>query len=265
MNKLVSAFLVAVLCFFSSFSTALAEGRDAFLHPESNLLKIAVEEDYRPFSYIDSSGTRVGFDVGFAELLCTQLRVKCELVPLVFSKIIPAIDAGEVDLAIASVGYTKERARILAFSQPYFRSRSVFIGTHELGYELNSASASGLTIATQVGSLQEEALKQGFSEKNKIITFDDYADMFKAVASGKADVLLADGLGGYQYLKEDKSGTFVLLNTLGVDVLPMDSACVVMSKRHETALPELNEAIYHLKLSGEYQMLSLQYFPFMNY
>lgn len=230
---------------------------------------IAIEDEYYPFSYKsdrdDPNSERLGFDAGFAKLLCHEMDWQCTLSPLPFAEIIPAVQSGKADLAVAGLTPSPEREQTLAFTRSYYRSRSIFIGRSGQQAEPLSPEVSGLKIGTQSGSAQAAALKNFYSGHNEIVLYANYADLFSELSAGRLDVILVDGLAGYHYLKSELGSTLELLGMFSEQPMPMDDSCVVLSKEHAAALPLLNAAISKLLISAEYELLSLEYFPFINY
>ncbi len=257
--------LTAAAC-LAVMGSAAAQN-SSFLNPPQAEVTVAVEENYRPFSYInEATGEREGFDVGFTGLLCTKLKIKCRLLPLPFDEIIPALEQGRADLAVASLGRSPEREQTLAFSEPYFRSRAFFIGLKEYPFEIRPSNVHGMKLASQAATAQEEALKENYGNDNEILSYKDYDALFAALELGKTDLILVDGLSGYDYLKRSRNPDFILLNHYADNqIIPMDESCIAVSRENAGALEQINSAIYEIKIDGEYQMLSLQYFPFLNF
>ena len=60
-------------------------------------LRVGVEGNYPPFSQLGADGTLSGFDVDFANAVCTELKVTCQLVQQEFDGMIPALNARKFD------------------------------------------------------------------------------------------------------------------------------------------------------------------------
>jgi ABC-type amino acid transport substrate-binding protein len=66
-------------------------------------LRLAVQNEHPPFSFRDADGELQGFDVEIAAALCATLKADCELVPLEFAELIPGLQDGRIDAAVASM------------------------------------------------------------------------------------------------------------------------------------------------------------------
>lgn len=96
------------------FLVTLAGGRAKDAHA-GNELSVAVLQNYPPFSYTDEQGKLTGFDVDFAAALCRQLRATCRTVALPLRAIIAGMTSQSLDMAVAGLGVTEERSRIMFF------------------------------------------------------------------------------------------------------------------------------------------------------
>jgi polar amino acid transport system substrate-binding protein len=54
--------------------------------------------------------------------------MKVEIVSMGFDGLIPALNAGNIDVAAAGMTITPERAKSVKFSEPYYKSGLIVIG-----------------------------------------------------------------------------------------------------------------------------------------
>src|SRR5207248_2063142 len=73
---------------------------------------------YVPFTYRDSSGKIVGFDVDVVGRYLAPIGVKAEFIDTQWSGVIPALYAGRFEM-VPTMSYTKERLERVLFSIPY--------------------------------------------------------------------------------------------------------------------------------------------------
>lgn len=96
-----------------SWSEILADGE----------LKIAVKETVVPLGFRDPEGNLVGFEIDLARELADRLLgspQRAELIPVSNVERLSAVVTEQVDIAIAQVGITPNRARQVNFSSPYY-------------------------------------------------------------------------------------------------------------------------------------------------
>lgn len=131
MKNKVPALLVALL--LSAFIVACGQ-------QESDSLRVGMDLRYPPFETRDSAGNPQGISVDVANAFGEYLGRPVEVVDTNFASLIPALNSGEIDVIIASMSRTPERAEAIDFSEPYFYFKIISLVNE--GY----AEANGVTI-----------------------------------------------------------------------------------------------------------------------
>ncbi len=80
-----------------------------------------------PYSHFNSKSQLVGLDVEMAHALAQELGVAVEFAPVGRDALAEALDAGRVDVIMAGVALTTQRAARLEFSMPYLDETVAFI------------------------------------------------------------------------------------------------------------------------------------------
>jgi membrane-bound lytic murein transglycosylase MltF len=80
-----------------------------------------------PYSYFNLRGELVGFDIEMAHALAGELGVGLELAPIERSRLEQVLQQGRVDLVMAGVVVTTDRASRIAFSPPYLDETLAFL------------------------------------------------------------------------------------------------------------------------------------------
>ena len=90
----------------------------------AEVLQIGVQASSPPFSYIDGSGERAGFDIDIVKALCEEIEAQCEFIESGFAGLIPRLEKGEFDAVVGSLSITDERLKVVDFSnEPRAKSR----------------------------------------------------------------------------------------------------------------------------------------------
>ena len=120
----------------------------------SGKVKIAVGENFAPFSSLGAEGVHVGFDVDVAKLIAKDLGVELELIPITSKQRIPYLETDKADLVIASMGANPGRAKSIWFSSAY---APFFSGAFAAeGLEIESISdLSGYKVGLTAGTLED--------------------------------------------------------------------------------------------------------------
>lgn len=246
--------LLFMLAFFGKPS------HDAFAGSD---LRVAVLQNYPPFSYTDEHGDLVGFDVDFAAAICRQLNMRCRTVALPLRSVISELGSKSLDMAVAGLGVTDKRKRTMFFSNSYYRSHSFYIGRP--GIRLDDEGVKGKVLAAQHNSMQLTALRRIWLGRAIVVGFESHKNLLAALVRGRVDVVLMDGFPGMNFLKSPEGTGFVML---GNPVLPRENpsgSCIAVSKGHPDLVGRINQAILTLRVSGEYERIMRKYFSFSIY
>jgi polar amino acid transport system substrate-binding protein len=84
---------------------------------------------FPPWATRAGNGELVGFEIDVAKQLAADLGVKAELSAYDVERLVPALEAGEIDLIAAGLTITPERALHVNFSQPY-ADAGIALATH---------------------------------------------------------------------------------------------------------------------------------------
>jgi ABC-type amino acid transport substrate-binding protein len=100
---------------------------------QRNVLRVGVFANRLPYVLVNREGKLVGLDVEMAQLLGRDLGVKVEFVEIDNLAALPVLLAnGRVDLAMAGIAVTPERAGEMLFSEPYLDETLAFVVRDDL-------------------------------------------------------------------------------------------------------------------------------------
>jgi polar amino acid transport system substrate-binding protein len=126
-------------------------------------LVIGTSADYPPYEFhmlSEKEGELVGIDIDIARVIARELGVKLEIKDLVFSKIFDALDAGEIDIAIAGLHPTEERKKIAIFSDIYYQAiQSIIIRKDNADKIKTIEDLRGKKVGVQKDTIQEKMVK----------------------------------------------------------------------------------------------------------
>ncbi len=109
---------------------------------EPGILKVGMDLKYPPFETFDGNNNPSGISVDVAQALADYLGLKLEIKNMDFSTIIPALETKTIDIAIASMSYTKERDLKVDFTQPYFYFKIIGLMNSEYAKNNNITKAT---------------------------------------------------------------------------------------------------------------------------
>lgn len=230
--------------------------------PESPV-RVGVEDFYPPFALTDAQGRHTGFDHDMAEALCLAMERPCEFTVLPFDALLTAMRRGELDMVVAGLGPSDERREYMDFTDSYYRSRSIYIGRPGHA-SISREGLKGKKIGTQVDTMQAAFLRDQWDGVAEIV-LASYEEILNKLCSGDLDVILVDGLPGYDFLKSERGRAFETLT----DPLPPDKllshARIGVRKGDKHLREDINKAIAHIRLNGDYDRITRKYFAFSIY
>ena len=118
---------------------------------------VATDTSFVPFEFQEEEGGEyVGFDIDIIYEIADRVGFEIELETTNFDGIIPGIQTGTFDIAIAGMTITEERRAAVDFTSPYYKS-GLRIGVPAGDDTITSIDdLEGKTIATRLGSTSAE-------------------------------------------------------------------------------------------------------------
>lgn len=92
---------------------------------DSRILIAGSNMQHPPFSSRDAEGRTVGLEVDIVEEAARELGLAVSWVERPFPQLLAAIENGEIDVAVSTIGITAERKKRVAFSEPYYETQIV--------------------------------------------------------------------------------------------------------------------------------------------
>jgi len=122
-SRILSAVLLA-----GAFLSTPAKAADLQQIISSGTVRIGVPIDVPPFGSVDAKNQPAGLDVDMANNIAKALGVKLELQQITGANRIPYLVTNKLDMVIAAMGATPQRALQIAFTSPYAAFRSACSG-----------------------------------------------------------------------------------------------------------------------------------------
>ncbi|WP_448206634.1 transporter substrate-binding domain-containing protein [Azospirillum sp. sgz302134] len=178
----------ALLAAAIGFTAAPAAAQTVDEIKSKGKVTIGMLVDFPPFGITTADGKPDGYDADVAKLLAKHMGVPVEIVPVTGPNRIPYLLTNKVDLLVASLGITPERAKQVQFSEPY---AAIEIGL--LAPKTATIKApedlSGKRIGVARASTQDQSLTAVAPKDARIMRFDDDASAVQAMLSGQVDAL----------------------------------------------------------------------------
>ena len=157
-------------------------------------LVVGTAADMPPLNMTLKDGKIVGLEVDIATLLANEIGVKLTLKPMPFNDLLPALEAGQVDLILSGMTMTPLRNTKVAFAGPYFGSgKSVLIKQENVESLRNTEmmNSPNVTVAALKGSTSQRFVER-FAPQAKLVLTDGYDQAIAMVLDGKVRAMVAD-------------------------------------------------------------------------
>jgi polar amino acid transport system substrate-binding protein len=186
--KKVAAILIG-LCLIVGPGTMTANAADALQDIQSRgTIKVGMLVDFPPYGLMNEQNQPDGYDADVAKLLAHDMGVKLQLVPVTGPNRIPYLLSGQVDLLVASLGITPERAKSVDFSEPYAAITIGVYGKDDVKVA-KPEDLAGKTIAVARASTQDTAVTKVAPPSATIRRFDSDAAALQALISGQVSLV----------------------------------------------------------------------------
>ncbi len=190
----------------SSTSAVATSGPDEALVaklPESiksaGKIVVGTDASYAPSEFLAADGQTVeGFDVDLFNAVAAKFGVTVEWQPAKFDSIIAGVQGGKYDMGVSSFTINDSRKEQVNMVS-YFNAGTQWAAAPGNPKNVDPAKPCGLNVAVQQGTVQQEEdlpPKQDACTKEgkpiNILVYEGQDEATAAVATGKADAMLAD-------------------------------------------------------------------------
>ncbi|ETI68035.1 transporter substrate-binding domain-containing protein [Neobacillus vireti] len=217
---------------------------------------VGVKYDTYLFGYKDpQSGKVEGFDVDIAKALAKKIlgdEKKIELVEITSKTRIPMLKNGDIDAIIATMTITEERKQEVDFSDVYFDAGQSLLVKKGSAIKSVDDLKKGTKVLAVKGATSGANVKKAAPE-TELLEFENYAEAFTALKSGKGDALTTDNSILYGMAAQDSDyevvgGTFT-----------EEPYGIAMTKGDKEFVDYVNKFLKELKDSGEYDKMKAKW------
>jgi len=157
-------------------------------------LAVGTAASMPPLNMTTKDGQIVGMEMDLARLFADGMGVKLTLKPMHFNDLLPALEAGQVDMILSSMTMTPGRNLKVAFVGPYFASGKSILtkkANVESVDEIEKMNNPQKVLVALKGSTSQMFVEK-LMPKAKLVLADDYDQAVAAVKNDKAIAMVAD-------------------------------------------------------------------------
>ncbi|GHD50544.1 amino acid ABC transporter substrate-binding protein, PAAT family [Marinobacter persicus] len=218
-------------------------------------LKVVTDPSFVPFEMMDQeTGEMIGFDMEIIAEVAERAGFDYDLQTMDFNGIIPALQTGNVDIAIAGITITDEREQIVDFSDPYYDS-GLRILVRE-GSDIDELEdLEGMKVGTKIGSTSYDYLIENLDEDHGVTPYPGSSDMYMALMSRSIDAVFYDAPNVGYFARTKGEGQVTTVGPL-YEGQQYGIALVDGSEW----VDEVNEALASMKEDGTYKTIYEKWF-----
>ena len=200
-------------CGSSGTDTAKTESTDSEETPAADtadsgdkVLRVAMECAYAPYNWTqpdDSNGAvpisgssdyANGYDVMMAKHIAEAIGYDLEIVKLDWDSLVPAVQSGTVDCAIAGQSITSERLEMVDFTEPYYYATIITLVKEDTPYAdaQGVADLAGASCTSQLGTIWYDVCLPQIPDADIQAAQESAPAMLVALESGRVDLVVTD-------------------------------------------------------------------------
>jgi len=252
MSSLLRTFIYSILlCTLQMATSALGD----------NSMKVCVEGAYPPFSFITGDGELTGFDIDFAHEACAAMGYDCIMVKTGWEAMIPSLKFNRCAMIVASMSITDDRKKHIDFSDPYYYTDSVFVGSSEKFIYEDIIDYTDLKIGVQGGSVHQFYIET-YYPNTKPILYQTQNDMDHDLRIGRIDLIFTEMIQVRSSLLRNDQDKFMIIGEKHRGGVLGNGQGIAVRKGDVGLLNKVNNIIDRMQQDGTLQELNDKYFDF---
>ncbi|WP_082154241.1 transporter substrate-binding domain-containing protein [Gottschalkia purinilytica] len=227
---------------------------ESYAYGYKETLKIAGDNNYPPYEFVDENGNYKGFNVDVMNAISIELGIDIEIIPMNWNDALMSLRRGEVDIV---QGMTKSlyRKSIFEFSNELvINSQAIFV-RKDTSFVTEVKDLSGLKVACQKGDVSDELIRN--VSDITLLEKENQGLAIEALLNNEVDAFVGNRLTGLYYLQKTKR-----IEDVKIVGEPMHTIqyCSATKKGDKETLAILNEGIKRIKKNGTYDKIYKKWF-----
>ena len=211
---------------------------------ERGELLVGTNVPYEPMEFVDENNNIVGFDIDVAKEIASHLGVSLNITNFEWNDLFTAVKTGKVDIAIASITITPERAKEMLFSIPYFNGGQVIVVRKNDTDIRIPEDLIDKKVGVQGGTTCEKVALE-YTNSSMIITYNSSDLPIEALKNSEIDAVVIDYVAASNYVKKTPS-----LKIVG-EPFTQEFYGIVTKKSNVALMNEIDNILRKMKRSGK--------------
>lgn len=221
-------------------------------------LKVGVAADYPPMIY-KQDGQFVGIEADNAKALGGILGQQLTFVDMPFAQLIPALQAGDIDVIMSGMSVTPERSALVTFTDSYMEMGQMAIMTTANAGKFSkpwSMRRPGVRIGVEPGTTGAQFAASDLKEA-EVKFFTNSAAAFAALRSNDIDLYIHDAPTSWQLATATENSDLISLYA------PLTHEQLAWAVRKDDAqlAKSLNAALHTMQGNGSLRYILNRWIP----
>ena len=215
-------------------------------------LVVATDTAFVPFEFKDGDHY-TGFDIDMWDAIAKEIGVTYELRPMDFAGIIPALQTGQVDVALAGITIKPERQEVIDFSDGYYDSGLLLMvptDSEITGY----ADLAGKKLAVKTGTSASDYAEENFKDTD-LRKFPNIDNAYLELRTAGVDAAMHDTPNVLYYINTAGGGA---VKAVGEQMMAHEYGIGFPKGSELTA--KVNQALAAMKADGRYDAIYEKWF-----
>ena len=220
-------------------------------------------EPYPPFTEVDAAGTWTGWEIDVMWALCEAAGFECEITPMAWDGLIPALSAGQIDAIMNSMSINEDRQKVIDFSDKYYNTPAVIVTAKGDAITPDADGLAGKIIGVQVSTIHQTYAEKHFGDiAGEIKAYQTQDEANQDLIAGRIDATQADSIAMDAFLASaEGQACCELKGAVADDPAVLGLGVGVGLRKGDDALREaFNKAIAEIRANGTYDAITEKYF-----
>lgn len=217
---------------------------------------VGTSADFPPFEYIEN-GQFVGFDMDLMREIAKIAGFELKFVDMSFDSLIPALRAGQIDVAAAAMTITEERKKVVDFSMPYWTADQSIIVKADSDFTITVLFGK-YRIGVQTGTTgdlwcTENLVEKGLLPERNLKRYDTFILALSDLLNGNIDAIVLDSPVANKFAATKP------VKVVGI-IVTGEQYGIAVRKGNKELLNKINQALKTLIETGKINELIDKYF-----
>lgn len=228
---------------------------------QTKVLRVGCDAAFAPFTYTDDQGQLIGFDVDLIKAIGEEMGYTIDIKGYPFDGIIPTLITNNIDLIISGFTISEERAKRVAFSDPYYRCGLTYLVKKEDAEKYDEfKDLAKAEICTQIGTTGSLYLEKTLTKPN-LKQFNTPPETYLELQNGGCEVVVNDRPVNDFFLARHPENKNKIVS-YDIEEAQNEFYGIAVRKDNQILLDILNEGLDRLIANGKFAEISEKWFGY---